>query len=94
MEKKLYEIIHYRYGDICNDDYYGKKSELVTDDIVFDTEENVAKAVDALNKRNGSYYAYEQENEFDSWYMDEDYYYYKAVEPEPLEDLLKRYHVI
>ena len=48
-EKRYFEIIHYEYGDVCGDPFFGKKGEIITDDIVFDTEEAVAHAVKMLN---------------------------------------------
>lgn len=81
MKKGLFAIIHYTYSDVCGDDYYGKEGRCVSSDLVFSTEQQVKKAVSLLNKLNRSYYCHEPEDEFDRDCMDEDYFYYKKVEP-------------
>lgn len=85
--KKLFHIIHYKYGDICGDPYYGKDGKIVSVDTVCCSEQVVKVAVNLLNKFNGSFWAKEitaeMENELDyseySDYFDEDYFYYEEV---------------
>lgn len=89
MKKELFSIVHYTYSDVCGDDYYGKKGRVISADLVFSTEKQVEKAVSLLNKLNGSYRAREPEDEWDRDYMDEDYFYYKKVEPTTPIEVIK-----
>lgn len=87
--KELFAIIHYTYSDVCGDDYYGKEGRCRSADLVFSTEEQVEKAVSLLNKLNRSYYETEPLDEFDRSWMDEDYFYYKKVEPTTPMEVIK-----
>ena len=80
-EKKLFQITHVVYEDVCGDSYYGKDFKN-TSYTVYDTEQKVSIAVELLNKANMSYYGREPEDELDFYYDNQDYYCYKEVKPE------------
>ena len=93
MEEKLFVVIHYTYGDLCGDSYYGKTSKHLSEDLVLGTEDNVSKAVDILNKQNHSYWAsQEPEDAYDVDWCDEDYFYYTEYNPVHItvDELLKK----
>ena len=89
-EKRYFEIIHYEYGDVCSDMYYGKKGEIVSDDIVFDTEKAVIQVVKTLNQRNRSIFSKTEPDDWDDddW-MDCDYFYYIEMKPKSLEEVIE-----
>ena len=89
-EKKYFEIIHYEYGDVCSDPFFGKKGEVISDDFVFDTEEAVIQAVKTLNQRNRSIFPKTEPDDWhdDDW-MDCDYFYYIEAIPKSMEEVVK-----
>ncbi len=90
LKEELYAIIHCIYGDICGDSYYGKEERVLSSDLVSSTKQKVEKAVSILNKSNNSYYPKsEPSDEFDTDFMDYDYYYYKKVEPATALEVVK-----
>ena len=90
-EKKYFEIIHYEYGDVCSDPFFGKKGEIITDDIVFDTEEAVAHAVKMLNQGNDSCFPKDEPDDWhDEDWMDCDYYYYTEARIVSVQEVLRR----
>ena len=90
-EKKYFEIIHYEYGDVCSDPFFGKKGEVISDDFVFDTEEAVIQAVKTLNQRNRSIFPKTEPDDWhdDDW-MDCDYYYYTEARIVSVQEVLRR----
>ena len=89
-EKKYFEIIHYEYGDVCSDMYYGKKGEIISDDIVFDTEKAVIDAVKRINEKNRSVFPRDEPvDEYDDDWMDCNYFYYIEVKPMSLEEVIE-----
>lgn len=90
MKKQLFAIVHYTYSDVCGDDYYGKEGRCISSDLVFCTERQVEKAVSLLNKLNNSYRSREPMDECDIDCVDEDYFYYKKVEPTTPMEVIKR----
>ena len=89
---KTWEIYHFKYGNICPDDYYGKETRRETIGFVTDTEENVKSLVEKLNKKNRSYYAKDcPEEEWDRYCEDEDYISYTELKINTLEEIEKRY---
>lgn len=89
-DKKYFEIIHCEYGDVCSDPFFGKKGNIVSDDIVFDTEEAVKQAVKTLNQRNHSFFPKDEPDDWhDEDWMDYDYFYYIEVKPMSLEEVIE-----
>ena len=70
---------------------FRKKGEIVTDDIVFDTEEAVAHAVKMLNESNGSYFPKDEPDDWhDEDWMDCNYYYYTEARIVSVQEVLRR----
>lgn len=85
---KTWEIYHYTYGNVCSDDWFGKESRYRNIGYVTDTEENVKEFVNKLNTQNHTYHACkEPRDEFDEDYEDEDYYDYKELRVNTIEEL-------
>ena len=90
MKEKMFNIIHYTYGDTCGDDFYGKESRYLSIDVVYSTEQKVKIAVELLNKANHSFYRHDPVDEWDDDYEDEDYYYYEEIKPVTALEVLKK----
>lgn len=98
--KKLFHIIHYKYGDVCGDPYYGKTGRIISVNTVCCSEQAANTAINLLNKFNGSFWAKEITAEMAdkldysdySDYLDEDYFYYEEVGvTTSVVDLVKKY---
>lgn len=77
--KKMYEVYHYIYGDVCSDSFYGKSRKKETVGIYNDTEDNIKTFVAILNNINHSYYPEEDPEHEDD--LNADYYAYKEIKP-------------
>ena len=95
---KIWEIYHYTYNNVCDDEWYGKTGKHKTLGFVTDSEENVKALVDKLNEKNHSYYEQPKpDNEYDEdgfWlgddYLNEDYIAYKELTISTFEEIERR----
>lgn len=91
----LYVFEHYKYEDLCGDDYYGKTSKIEQQFIIDLNNDEASKLLDRLNEKNHSYYAREPEYEWELNCDDEDYwrFYPYVLKVSTMEEIVKKYRL-
>jgi len=91
----LYVFEHYKYEDLCGDDYYGKTSKIEQQFIIDLNNDEASKLLDRLNEKNHSFYARDPEDDWDRDFLDEDYwrYYPYELKVSTMEEIIKKYRL-